>query len=330
MKSRYDGERVGDGGDGIENRNGRGQADSVEHGCRNDAHLMLGGYPEGRSRNVHRAGIGDSRGPGSGNATTHALRSAVVRVHDHDRRNHGEYRRHREEKAPLGCAGVDSRARAAADGVVAQDGRDNGGGDAGEAQSLVGADVDARARVGAGAGVASREGRYYGGNGAPALRGPGGARVAARARPDALVGVAAPDGPRDAGNGAAASLGLGGARSDARARAGAIVGVVAQDGRDDGGSGAAVVRGLGGARVDASARAGAPVGVVAPDGSDDGGDGAAAVCRPGGVAIHTGARAGVAVGLGASDEHDDGDGGGVVVRELLSAHIDARARGSWC
>jgi len=123
MRRTHDGDSVGDGSGGIENRNGRGPADGVEHGCRTDARLVLGGSPQGRSRKFPHGDIGDARGPGGGTAATHALGGAFVFVNDHDRRENGGYRRDGEVEAPLGGADVDARVSAgAAGGVVAQDG----------------------------------------------------------------------------------------------------------------------------------------------------------------------------------------------------------------
>jgi len=93
MRRTHDGDSVGDGGGGMDNRNGRGPADGIEHGCRTDAHLVLGGSPQGRSKIVPRGGIGDAQGPGGGSAATHALGGAVVSVNDHDRRDNGGCRR---------------------------------------------------------------------------------------------------------------------------------------------------------------------------------------------------------------------------------------------
>jgi len=59
MRRSQDGDSVGDGAGGIDNRNERGPADVVENGCRTDAHLVLGGSPQGRSRIVPHGVVGD-------------------------------------------------------------------------------------------------------------------------------------------------------------------------------------------------------------------------------------------------------------------------------
>jgi len=70
MRRSQDGNSVGDGGGGIDNRNGQGPADGIENGCRTDAHLVRGGSPQGRLRKVAR-----------GASTTHGGLVAVLLLH---------------------------------------------------------------------------------------------------------------------------------------------------------------------------------------------------------------------------------------------------------